>query len=82
MNTHNEFVLQSKRTSSDFPTPELLMAAQIKYAKANAGKKKNGTSGVPEPFPPPTLKAEIYNESNYKQVDDNARKVSCNLLFV
>jgi len=77
--------MQSK-SSSGFPTPESLALAQIEYHKVHAKNKKsnngkNGNVEIPEPYPPPTTKNDIYNEANYKQVDLNARKVEFYCLF-
>lgn len=63
------------QNNSGFPTPTSLQAAQRRYSKNKKTPKKNDGE-VPEPFPPPTLKAEIYNVADYADVDSHARKVS------
>ena len=50
------------------------MAAQRQYAKAKKQQRRSDGE-VPEPFPPPTLKAEIYNVADYADVDAHAGKV-------
>jgi len=57
-----------------FPTPTSLAAAQRQYRKSKKAPKKHNDE-VPEPFPPPTLKAEIYNVADYSDVDAHAGKV-------
>jgi len=53
------------------------MAAQRQYSKNKKTPRKNDGE-VPEPFPPPTLKAEIYDVADYADIDAYARKVGVN----
>ena len=69
--------VQSRRDDDDgFPTPTSLMAAQQRYNKSSKKQSpKKNENEVPEPFPPPTLKSEIYNVADYTNVDSHASKV-------
>jgi hypothetical protein len=60
-----------KGSNNDFPTPDSLLAAQLQYRK----KPKKGADGIPEPFPPPTTKEQIYNVADYAEIDLHAQKV-------
>jgi len=64
-----------------FPTPTSLLAGQRQYNKSKKPPRKNGEE-VPEPFPPPTLKAEIYNVADYVDIDAHAGKVCIIQIFM
>ena len=66
---------QSRRDDDGFPTPTSLFAAQRQYANKHKKAQRKNDGEVPEPFPPPTLKAEIYNVADYSAVDAHAGKV-------
>jgi len=70
----NAVQCRQRRDDDGFPTPVGLMAAQRQYAKAKKQQRRSDGE-VPEPFPPPTLKAEIYNVADYADVDAHAGKV-------
>jgi len=57
-----------------FPTPTSLLEAQRRYSKSKKSTKNDGNA--PEPFPPPSLKADIYNVADYADIDAHASKVS------
>jgi len=67
------YTCRQRRDDDGFPTPTSLQAAQRQYAKKKSQKHRDGE--VPEPFPPPTLKAEMYNVADYADVDAHAGKV-------
>ena len=57
-----------------FPTVDRLAKAQAEYAAAKLPVKR-GDNGVPEPFPPPTKKADVFRPEDFKDIDAHARQV-------
>ena len=75
--------MQARREDpKGFPTPPSLMAAQRQYSKSKKPPRKNNGEVAPEPFPPPTLKAQIYNVADYADVDSHARKVHLHHIII
>jgi len=60
---------------TEFPTVDRLAQAQAEYAVAKLPVKRRD-DGVPEPFPPPTKKADVFRPEDFKTIDAYARQVT------
>ena len=58
-----------------FPSPDLLRDTQRTYAKLGKRPQPDKDTGIPPPFPPFTTREQVFQLSDYKQIDESAQKV-------
>ena len=59
---------------TEFPTIDLLAEAQAEYTAARVSVNRD-EDGVPQPFPPPTKRGEVFKPDDFKLIDAHAREV-------